>query len=76
MTKEIDIAFITDDNYAMPTYVALISLLKNKNTQSVYNVYVLYSDVKAEHLKYMQNLITKKDENNSILSVWVSCCRN
>lgn len=41
----IHIAFITDENFAFPTGVALVSLLKNKNEFSRYQIYVLCNDV-------------------------------
>ena len=37
----IPVIFITDENYAMPTAVAITSLLKNKKKDTQYNLYVL-----------------------------------
>ncbi len=37
----IPIIFITDENYAMPTAVAITSLLKNKNRDTLYNIFVV-----------------------------------
>ena len=37
--NEIPIIFITDNNYVLPTAVAINSLIKNKKEQSFYRIY-------------------------------------
>ena len=41
----VNLCFVTDSGYSMPTCVALTSALKNKRTNSIYNVYVLCKDL-------------------------------
>lgn len=37
----INIAFITDSNFVMQTYIAILSLLNTKNKDSIYNIYII-----------------------------------
>ena len=37
----INIAFITDSNFTMQTYIAILSLLETKNKDSIYNIYII-----------------------------------
>ena len=39
--KEYHVAYITDENYAMPTCVSIVSLFKNKPDDVAYHVYVI-----------------------------------
>ena len=43
--NEVNICFLTDNGYAMPTCVAMTSMLLNKNNDSKYNIYVLCINV-------------------------------
>lgn len=55
----IHIAFITDENFAFPTGVALASLQKNRNKLSQYQIYVMCNnvpdDIKKRFLSYNCN---------------------
>ena len=42
---KINLCFITDDYYAMPTCVAISSILKNKKESTIYDIYILCKDV-------------------------------
>ena len=42
--KKIAIVFISDANFVLPTCVAITSLLKNKNENSFYDIYVIMSE--------------------------------
>lgn len=48
MINPIQIVFITDNNYILPTSVAIQSLIKNKNSETVYDIHVLAIDVLKE----------------------------
>ncbi|MBQ9270837.1 MAG: glycosyltransferase family 8 protein [Alphaproteobacteria bacterium] len=65
MTKEIDIAFITDDNYAIPTAVAITSLIQNKNAESLYNIYVVTTAISAENV----NLFKQFNQTNININI-------
>ena len=63
--NKIPIVYITDDNYAMPTIVSIISLLKNKCKNTLPDVYVIGIDLsdknrafyfKKEFMKYITKL--------------------
>lgn len=45
--KNIDIVFITDDNFILPTLVAIQSLFANKNNTRIYNIYILLHNCKS-----------------------------
>jgi lipopolysaccharide biosynthesis glycosyltransferase len=56
----INTCFLTDDGYAMPTCIAITSMLKNKKKDSKYVIYVLSMNVsKANIEKFM--LLDRKD---------------
>jgi hypothetical protein len=49
---EIPIVFITDNNYVLPTGVAIKSLILNKKPKTLYRIYVIITgDVTAENKK-------------------------
>ena len=51
--KKFHVAYITDDNYAMPTCVSIISLFENKRPDVFYYVHIItdnVSDVNKNHL--------------------------
>ena len=52
----IPVVFITDDNYAMPTTVAITSLKVNRNPAVQYKVFVLAVDIAQEHQEKMLSL--------------------
>ena len=43
--KILDIIFITDNNFSMPTGVAIQSLFYNRDKNSVYNIHVICNSV-------------------------------
>ena len=73
----IPVVFITDDNYALPTAVAINSLIKNKKRKSKYKIFVLYSelseDIKNSFKKYNSSNINieliKPDNADFLLSI-------
>jgi lipopolysaccharide biosynthesis glycosyltransferase len=61
---EIPIVFITDNNFVLPTSVAITSLILNKACETVYKIYILMADdVNYENRK---KLTAYKAENISI----------
>lgn len=40
-TNAIPVVFITDDNYVIPTATAITSLIASKNTETIYEIYVI-----------------------------------
>lgn len=48
MNKAVPIAFICDDNYALPTAVAITSLKLSKHKSTQYDVYVLGMDISED----------------------------
>lgn len=46
--NEINVCFLTDDGYAMPTCIAMKSMLDNKNKNTKYNIYILSTSL-SEH---------------------------
>ena len=41
MSSKISLCFICDENYVMPTSVAITSVLVNKNSADLYDIYVI-----------------------------------
>ena len=54
--NKIPIVYITDDNYAMPTIVSIISLLKNKCKNTLPDVYVIGIDLSDKNRAYFKNI--------------------
>jgi len=50
------IAFVGDNDYAMPISVALVSLLKNKRNDSDYQIYIVACDMTSENKKIIRNI--------------------
>ena len=48
MRDSFEVAYITDDNYVMPTIVSITSLSYN-NMESMFNIYVVCKDVTKEN---------------------------
>ena len=66
----IPIVFALDDGYAMPTAVAITSLLENKNKETFYKIYLLTPGLSENHYKKLKsfdgkgcsiNIIENKD---------------
>ena len=54
--KKVNICFLTDDGYAMPTCVAMTSMLINKNKDSTYNIFMLCINVSEENISRFKQL--------------------
>ena len=54
--KILDIIFITDNNFSMPTGVAIQSLFYNRDKNSVYNIHVICNGVKEYNRKKLLKL--------------------
>lgn len=52
----INIAYITDENYVMPTCVSIISLIENSGKETTYNIYVLTSAISEKSHKSLRSL--------------------
>lgn len=74
--NSINIAFITDINYAMGTYVAITTLIKNSSKKYFYNIYIfvvdmdetksnLFYDLSSSHINI--NIINKHKSNEKFL---------
>lgn len=57
--SEICVVYITDENYAMPTYISIMSLQENGGDEQ-YKVYILGDDVSEESRKRFEELNTAK----------------
>ena len=51
MEKKINICMITDDNYIVPTAVAITSLIKSKKADSCYNIYIVTAELSDENVE-------------------------
>lgn len=75
--RKINVAFITDDGFALPTYVAMHSLIRNKSEEVEVDVYVLSVNLSRENIDNLKNLQTDKvsvfvvelDENSSQFAI-------
>ena len=50
MFKKVSLCFICDENYVIPTVVAITSVLKNKNSNDLYDIYVVCNGLAVESL--------------------------
>ena len=57
--NEVVIAYITDDNYVMPTIVSITSAIMNKNESSIYKIYIIGVSVNEENKKIIDIFIEK-----------------
>ncbi len=57
--KRIDVAFITDEGFALLTGVAIYSLKKNSNKKFVYNINIICSGVSSESKSNFKKLASK-----------------
>ena len=63
--RRIPIVMISDDNFVMQTCVAITSLYKNKNIDTVYEVFV----VMAECSKYSEEVFQKMQKEDCIITL-------
>jgi lipopolysaccharide biosynthesis glycosyltransferase len=74
---KINVAFVTDDGFALPTYVALHSLIRNKKEDVAVDVYVLSVNLSKANIENLKSLQTDKvsvfvvelDENGSQFAI-------
>lgn len=52
----INLCFVTDDGYAMPTGVTIYSIYKNRNLKNKYAVYILGKDISDENKNQLKKL--------------------
>ncbi len=55
----VNLCFVTDDYYAMPTCITINSILKSKNKNTIYNVYILCKDISDYKRKKFMELNTE-----------------
>ena len=53
------IVFICDDDYAMPTCVAIQSIIENKAPETTYEVIIITSGLSAENAKLLKGMATE-----------------
>lgn len=49
--NKVAIAFICDDNYVVPTVVAITSLIENKRKVTYYDIFIIASELTEEHIQ-------------------------
>ena len=54
--KQFHVAYITDDNYAMPTCVSIISLLENKMPDVSYVIHLIMDNVSEQNKNYFKEI--------------------
>jgi len=64
----IPIVFISDDNYAMPTAVAITSLWENKDTQSIYDINILSNRLSYQN-RILINSLNKPNFNVQVIEL-------
>ncbi|MBR1840964.1 MAG: glycosyltransferase family 8 protein [Alphaproteobacteria bacterium] len=68
LKSEINICMITDNNYVIPTAVAMTSAICNKSSDSVYHFYLLINDVSADDLRRL-SVLRRKDVKIDFIEV-------
>lgn len=66
--KTINICMICDNDYVMPTLVALTSIIRNKNESTSYNIYIIASDLSDNNIALF-NSKNSKNININIINV-------
>lgn len=56
MNEIIHVVFITDENYALPTAVAVLSILKSKKLDSSYYIHIIGCEITEESKKIFEQL--------------------
>ncbi len=56
MSEKISVCFICDENYVMPTVVAISSVIINKNREDVYDIYVVSNNLSFESTEILKKL--------------------
>ena len=66
--NNIPVVFAVDDGYAMPTAVAITSLLKNKNIDTYYKIYLITPGLSENHYTKLKSLEQKDCSINIIIN--------
>ena len=61
--NKLNVVFITDNGFVIPTATALTSLIKNKNKNTKLNIYLVLSNVEEENIEKFKQY---NDENTTI----------
>lgn len=61
-SKVIPIVVSPDDNYVIPTYIMLHSLIQNKGDEDIYDIVILANDLQKENSNFLKSL--EKEGNN------------
>lgn len=56
--RKINIVYITDENYSMPTMVSIVSLLENRKKEREYLVYIIGDTLRRETKQHFMDLKT------------------
>ena len=59
MSTKISLCFICDDNYVLPTVVAITSVIINKNRDDVYDIYVVVNNLSNESIDVLKKVETE-----------------
>ena len=63
--KKIPVIFMFDDNYAIPAAVAIYSMIENADKKYMYDIHILYTDIKKQNMLKLCNMV-KLFENVNI----------
>ena len=67
--NEVVIAYITDDNYVMPTIVSITSAIMNKNESSIYKIYIIGVSINEENKKILNKFIEKNINDKTYIGI-------
>ncbi|TXJ55897.1 glycosyltransferase family 8 protein [Brachyspira aalborgi] len=67
--NEVVIAYITDDNYVMPTIVSITSAIMNKNESSIYKIFIIGVSINNENKKIIEEFISKNINDKIYLNI-------
>ena len=67
--NEVVIAYITDDNYVMPTIVSITSAIMNKNENSIYKIYIIGVSLSEENKKILDKFIEKNINDKIVINI-------
>ena len=73
--EDINICLILDNNYVIPTIVAITSAILNKDTSSIYNFYLIVDNLSKENIAKIKQLEQKK-VNINIINTDISKYKN
>ena len=59
--NKVEIAYISDSNYVLPTKVSITSLIKNSGEEHDYNIHVVGDGLKESEIKELEDLSSLKD---------------